>query len=372
MFYSLTNKTKMYSLLIKKSTQKRLSGQTRTIAIQYDRTNVKELKTVAVDTLIDTTFDRDHKAEKLVKEYNDTVIEFNNDVVDVTELVQKYDIKPNVLIKELYKSYCNVNNKLYRVEEMRYLFDIDGSREIGAGKMSLLINEPIRTSDIANNNKFIIDTKRFNMGHRNDFFRYVFMDLLNKYIRNNATGYDSIQYDTTYYDISRLLSWSSLRDEMNVTKQDLILKASDKEYYDFIDSFVSSLTFSEYDRMLEISNMLNLYNITNEELLFVMYNTISHSIAYKGTSDVKYITPDDVTRVNELNNMMNPFDNITYPLLGINTVSLNITLRKSNTDKQYVDMFNFNNNSFDGALLLILTKLACAKINNKNVYEMKF
>jgi hypothetical protein len=282
--------------------------------------------------LIQSNFRKNSKNIILSRHFLDQTNHLNNDSqIDITSLLNYYNIPSNRLLTSLYtnvylKKISKLPDKDRKAAYDGLIYDFHHIY-VSKSAQHILENNNFNITNINNipiNTKFrkkmtqtqILNVDEFDKYHGEGSLYSALLEMV--YYKFNFTGYDSIAYELTMINIKNTCN------EINKDKA-LLLQ----------DIFINNTRHFYSDTEIDITNLLNKYNITSDELLFYMYK---HNLMY------------DIFQFNPVVS----FDLAKEILYKTNYIN---TFRKNKDEPQYLNIKKYDNKNHKSLYYCLISLL---------------
>lgn len=318
-------------------------SQARTFTRQIQRRTFsdKALLTRIVTSTVTDTYMTTHKINNVIKAYTENISNLTYQSFDFNKFKTHYNIPTDDLVSEFRKSCSKVNIKLYESDK---------------------ILDPM-TYQNAITNKNIIFTDEFNNGIRDDFATYVLMDLLHKYLQKASMGYVSVHNYQTVFNISSAAEGVlKFNIDMNDNRFNISVEA-------LLPELMNYVKFYNYDTEIDISELVNSYDIREADLIYVIYNTIATSYFYKAYPTYKNI---DFEMFHELADITLHMTKYEYQTINFVPVHVNVDNTKYGNPRVTINSKKISDRTSNTLLYVALFRLILSQQYNIPINEITY
>lgn len=271
--------------------------------------------------IFENQYNKNTKSILLLHEYYDNSDHSDNDSkINITKLLNKYNISSEQFLESIYLPLYKIYN-----QPKKWVIPLDSINvlDINNYNIDILYDIHLNIKFRKNNEEEqIINIEQFDQLHGKGKFYNLSLSMLNS--KYKYDGYLSI------YDECTINKIKNICDEINLSSSCILQ-----------DIFINHTIHTNQDRVIDITKLLDIYNISSGELFCYMYN----------------LNISDINKKLMLKDAKNILEQRKYSIDTFNNVFITNNFRKDKNDKQYIYMTHFdrdNNKSFYYCILSLL------------------
>lgn len=262
----------------------------------------------SVNKIITDTYRPKEKRYNLMHEYFETVKEQDVGVFNISALIKKYNCTKDTL----WRLIIRYNQSIVHEDTLTNIYD--------EGNGLLQLNK---------------------LNESDEIYKFIMLSIVNDYFEPTCFGHNSLRNQYTF-------------DIINETSEG-IFKGDSAEATDI---FISNTKFRNNDNIIEISKLMNKYDIKSYELLFMMYHNVlpfnMGMIAYNDAENKKMT----------INHCKNEIATGRGYYDYLNGKAIKTKFRKNDNEEQLINVKSYEDRSYRGAFYNSIFQLMHAKKNN--------